>query len=131
MFGRSIPYRMGALQPLALMAYADRLPAGILPAQARGALTKVMHRMFDGRENFNSSGFTTIGFAGRQPNVADWYTNNGSLYMTSLALLPWASPPATPSGPTPHSHHLRARVERSSLPQGPPLAVSGSPPPDN
>lgn len=103
-FGRSIPYRMGALQPLALMAYADRLPAGILPAQARGALSKVMRRMFDGRENFNSSGFLTIGFAGRQPNVADWYTNNGSLYMTSLALLPLGLPASHPfwtDAPTP------------------------------
>ncbi len=91
-FGRSIPYRMGAMQPLALMAWYDKLPAGLTPGQVRAALTAVMHKMYDGKENFNEGGFLTIGFTGRQPNVADWYTNNGSLYMTSLSLLPLGLP---------------------------------------
>lgn len=95
-FGRSIPYRMAAMQPLALMAWYDKLPAGITPGQARNALTKVMHRMYDGRENFNEGGFLTIGFAGRQPNIADWYTNNGSLYITSESLLPLGLPASHP-----------------------------------
>ena len=90
--GRSIPYRMAALQPLALMAWYGTLPAGLADGQVRNALTSVMHTMFDGKENFNSDGFLTIGFAGRQPNIADWYTNNGSLYMTSLAFLPLGLP---------------------------------------
>ena len=94
--GRSIPYRMGALQPLALMAWQEKLPAGLGYGQVRNALTMVMHRMFDGKENFNEKGFLTIGFAGRQPNVADWYTNNGSLYMTSLSLLPLGLPASHP-----------------------------------
>ena len=91
-FGRSIPYRMAAMQPLALMAWYGRLPDGLTPGQVRGALTDVMHNMYDGKENFNEDGFLTIGFAGRQPNIADWYTNNGSLYMTSLAFLPLGLP---------------------------------------
>jgi len=95
-FGRSIPYRMAALQPLALMAWYGKLPAGLTNGQVRAALTAVMHRMFDGKENFNEKGFLTIGFAGRQPNVADWYTNNGSLYMTSLSLLPLGLPATHP-----------------------------------
>lgn len=95
-FGRSIPYRMATMQPLALMALYDRLPAGLTRGQVRAALTAVMHRMFDGRENFNEKGFLTIGFTGRQPNIADWYTNNGSLYMTSLAFLPLGLPPTHP-----------------------------------
>ena len=95
-FGRSIPYRMATMQPLALMAWYDRLPAGLTRGQVRAALTAVMHRMFDGRENFNEKGFLTIGFTGRQPNIADWYTNNGSLYMTSLAFLPLGLPPTHP-----------------------------------
>ena len=94
--GRSIPYRMAAMQPLALMAWYDRLPAGLTRGQVRAALTAVMHRMFDGRENFNEKGFLTIGFTGRQPGIADWYTNNGSLYMTSLAFLPLGLPPTHP-----------------------------------
>lgn len=95
-FGRSIPYRMAAMQPLALMAWYGRLPDGLTDGQVRAALTAVMHRMFDDKENFNEKGFLTIGFTGRQPNVADWYTNNGSLYMTSLAFLPLGLPPTHP-----------------------------------
>lgn len=95
-FGRSIPYRMATMQPLALMAWYDKLPAGLTPGQVRSALTAVMHRMYDGKENFNEGDYLTIGFAGRQPNVADWYTNNGSLYMTSLAFLPLGLPSTHP-----------------------------------
>ena len=32
------------------------------------------------------------GFCGSQPETADWYTNNGSLYMTSLAFMPLGLP---------------------------------------
>lgn len=95
-FGRSIPYRMATLQPLALMAWYEKLPSGLTNGQVRSALTAVMKRMFDGRENFNDGGFLTIGFAGRQPNIADWYTNNGSLYMTSLSFLPLGLPATHP-----------------------------------
>lgn len=94
--GRSIPYRMAALQPLALMAWYEKLPAGLTNGQVRNALTTVMHNMFDGKENFNEKGYLTIGFAGHQPNVADWYTNNGSLYMTSLAFMPLGLPASHP-----------------------------------
>jgi glycosyl hydrolase, family 88 len=120
-FGRSIPYRMATMQPLALMAWYEKLPAGVTNGQVRAALTAVMHRMFDDKENFNDGGFLTIGFAGRQPNVADWYTNNGSLYMTSLAFmplglpathpfwsdaaLPWTSKKAWDGVPFPKDHH--------------------------
>ncbi len=120
-FGRSIPYRMATMQPLALMAWYEKLPHGLTNGQVRGALTAVMHRMFDDKENFNESGFLTIGFSGRQPNIADWYTNNGSLYMTSLAFLPlglpashpfwtdaelpWTSKKAWSGQPFPKDHH--------------------------
>ena len=95
-FGRSIPYRMAAMQPLALLAWYGRLPEGMTNGQVRAALTAVMHSMFDGKENFNEAGFLTIGFVGSQPNIADWYTNNGSLYMTSLAFMPLALPATHP-----------------------------------
>lgn len=91
-FGRSIPYRMATMQPLALMAWYETLPTDLSPAQVRCALTKVMHRMFDQQENFNKGGYLTIGFCGSQPNIADWYTNNGSLYMTTLAFMPLGLP---------------------------------------
>lgn len=120
-FGRSIPYRMATMQPLALMAWYGKLPEGVTPGQTRAALTAVMHNMFDGKDNFNEKGYLTIGFAGRQPNVADWYTNNGSLYMTSLAFMPlglpathpfwsdaaqpWTSQKAWGGKPFPKDHH--------------------------
>ncbi len=86
--GRSTPYRLAAMQPLALMAWYGQLPKELSQGQVRSALTKVMHRMFDGQNNFNKGGFLTIGFCGSQPSTADWYTNNGSLYMASLAFMP-------------------------------------------
>lgn len=91
-FGRSIPYRLAAMQPLALMAWYQTLPKELTNGQVRAALTKVMHRMFDSQQNFNEGGFLTIGFCGNQPNIADWYTNNGSLYMTTLAFMPLGLP---------------------------------------
>ena len=91
-FGRSIPYRLAALQPLALMAWYGTLPKELHNGQVRAALTKVMHRMFDGQQNFNEGGYLTIGFCGSQPETADWYTNNGSLYMTTLAFMPLGLP---------------------------------------
>ena len=58
----------------------------------RAALTQVMHRMYDYQQNYNEGGYLTIGFCGSQPETADWYTNNGSLYMTSLSLMPLGLP---------------------------------------
>lgn len=94
--GRSTPYRLAAMQPLALMAWYKTLPADLSNGQVRAALTKVMHRMFDYQNNYNKGGYLTIGFCGSQPNTADWYTNNGSLYMTSLAFMPLGLPATDP-----------------------------------
>jgi len=92
-FGRSIPYRMATMQPLALMAWYQTLPSDLSNGQVRAALTKVLHRMFDKQNNFNEKGYLSIGFCGNsQKNVADWYTNNGSLYMTTLAFMPLGLP---------------------------------------
>ena len=87
-FGRSIVYRMAALQPLALIGWYQKLPTNLSNGQIRAALTAVFHRMFDFQNNFNEGGYLTIGFCGHQTDIADWYTNNGSLYMTSLAFMP-------------------------------------------
>ncbi len=91
-FGRSSTYRMAALQPLALMAWYQKLPKELSNGQVRAALTASMHRMYDQQNNYNDGGFLTIGFCGSQPDMADWYTNNGSLYMTSLSLMPLGLP---------------------------------------
>jgi len=91
-FGRSSTYRMAALQPLALLAWYQKLPKELSNGQVRAALTASMHRMYDQQNNYNDGGFLTIGFCGSQPDMADWYTNNGSLYMTSLSLMPLGLP---------------------------------------
>ena len=94
--GRSTPYRLAAMQPLALMAWYGKLPEELTNGQVRAALTQVMHRMFDHQNNYNDGGYLTIGFCGSQPETADWYTNNGSLYMTSLAFMPLGLPESHP-----------------------------------
>ena len=92
-FGRSIPYRMATMQPLALLAWKQQLPKELHEGQVRAALTAVMHRMFDHRSNYNSGGFLTIGFVGNEAQTpVDSYTNNGSLYMASLAFMPLGLP---------------------------------------
>lgn len=90
--GRSTPYRLAAMQPLALLAWYQKMPKELTNGQVRAALTQVIHRMFDHQQNYNQKGFLTIGFCGSQPETADWYTNNGSLYMTSLAFMPLGLP---------------------------------------
>lgn len=98
-FGRSIPYRLAAMQPLALMAWYEKLPSDLSNGQVRAALTAVMKRMYGipvNDRNFNEKGYLTIGFCGKQGRVADWYTNNGSLYMTSLCFLPLGLPAEHP-----------------------------------
>lgn len=91
-FGRSIPYRMAVFQPLAMLAWREQLPKELTNGQVRAALTAVMKRMFADDRNFNEGGYLTLGFNGHQPGTSDWYTNNGSLYMTSLVFLPLGLP---------------------------------------
>lgn len=90
--GRSATYRMGAFQSLALAAWKYGLPEGITNGQVRSALTTVMKNMYAVEGNFNKEGFLQLGFVGHQPELADYYTNNGSLYMTSLVFLPLGLP---------------------------------------
>lgn len=91
-FGRSITYRVGALQILAMTAWHEKLPSEVSEGQVRSALVAVMKRMFSVEGNFNESGFLQLGFAGHQPEISDVYTNNGSLYLTSVGFLPLGLP---------------------------------------
>ncbi len=86
-FGRSITYRTAAFQALAQTALMEKLPEHIAPAQVRSALTAVMHRMYDGCNNFDSNGWLVLGFCGHQPMIADYYTSTGSMYMATLGFL--------------------------------------------
>jgi hypothetical protein len=101
--GRSITYRTGAFQALCQVALMKKLPANIKPAQVRCALTKVKQNMYTNSGTFDKNGWLQLGFCGHQPEIADYYTSTGSLYMATLSFLPlglpasdefWSSPAA-------------------------------------
>lgn len=94
--GRSVIYRMGAFQTLALSAWKYGLPKDLTNGMVRSELTAVMKRMFAVEGNFNQKGYLALGFAGHQPNLANYYSNNGSLYMTSLVFMPLGLPATHP-----------------------------------
>lgn len=91
-FGRSITYRAAVFQPLAMLAWHNQLPEEISQGQVRAAMTAVLKKMFSDERNFNDEGYLTLGFNGKQPEVSDSYTNNGSLYLTAVAFLPLGLP---------------------------------------
>ena len=92
LIGRSSTYRVGAFQPLVKLALEQALPSDIHPAQVRCALTAVMKRIFV-PSTFNKDNLLTLGLIGtQQSNLADYYSNTGSLYITSLVFLPLGLP---------------------------------------
>ena len=58
-FGRSITYRTGSLQTLALLAWRNWLPEELSNGQVRTAMTAVIQRMFGDGRNFNTAGSDT------------------------------------------------------------------------
>jgi hypothetical protein len=101
--GRSLTYRCGAFQLLALMAWRDQLPEPVNPAQVRGALSAVIQRTLGAPDTFDAQGWLRIGLAGHQPGLAENYISTGSLYLCTAGFLPlglpashafWSSPPA-------------------------------------
>ncbi len=91
-FGRSSTYRVGAFWPLATLALEENLPAGVLHSQVRPALTAVFKRVFV-KDTFNANGLLTLGFVGaKQSNIADSYSNTGSMYLASFAFMPLGLP---------------------------------------
>lgn len=126
--GRSIVYRMGAFQSLALAAWRFGLPKNLSNGQVRSALTAVMRNMFSVEGNFDKDNFLQLGFCGHQPDLSNYYTNNGSLYMTSLVFMPlglpadhpfwsdpaepWTSQKAWSGKPFPIDGHVSLRTEK-------------------
>ncbi len=101
--GRSLAYRCGAFQGLALAALRGLLPAEVPPAQAHTALDRVIRRTLEAPDTFDADGWLRIGLSGRQPGLGETYISAGSLYLCSVALLPlglpgddafWAGPPS-------------------------------------
>ena len=94
--GRSLAYRMGALQTLAQMALWEQLPDGVSPAQVRCALTAVLHRTMDAPGTFDPNGWLSIGFCGHQPSIGEVYISTGSTYLCAVGLLPLGLPASNP-----------------------------------
>ncbi|WP_233256679.1 DUF2264 domain-containing protein [Opitutus sp. ER46] len=94
--GRSIAYRCGAFQGLALAAWRRMLPPEMKPAQARVALGRVIRRTLEAPGTYDAAGWLQIGLAGHQPGLGETYISTGSLYLCSAAFLPLGLPPADP-----------------------------------
>ncbi|MCX2453343.1 DUF2264 domain-containing protein [Pedobacter sp. PLR] len=90
--GRSITYRTGAFQALSQVALLGKLPDTIKPEQVRSALTQVKRNMYDVPGTFDKNGWLLLGFVGHDPEIADYYTSTGSLYMATLSFLPLGLP---------------------------------------
>jgi hypothetical protein len=90
--GRSMAYRFGALQLLAMMTLRKQLPSEIAPGQVRGGMTAVIKRLIEAPGTFDKNGWLTIGFCGHQPNIAETYISTGSLYLCAVGLLPLGLP---------------------------------------
>lgn len=101
--GRSIVYRGGAFQALALAAQRHVLPADVSPAQVRRALTAVLHRTLDAPGTYDDAGWLRLGLAGAQPSLAETYISTGSLYLCSTMLLPLGLPPTDPYWADPYA----------------------------
>ncbi|KQZ04752.1 hypothetical protein ASD21_19375 [Caulobacter sp. Root1455] len=93
-FGRSLTYRTAVFQPLALLAWRKQLPAKLSEGQVRSALVAAHKAVFTEPSNFTPDGFLTIGFVGHHPTLGDWYSNNGSMYVTTEGLLALGLPAA-------------------------------------
>ena len=94
--GRSSVYRTAAFQTLADMAWRRKLPEEVPPAQARCAMSAVIHRTLDFPGTYDTNGWLTLGVCGKQPGLEDEYNSCGSVYMASLILLPLGLPASDP-----------------------------------
>jgi hypothetical protein len=90
--GRSLTYRTAAFQPLALLAWRKQLPASLPEGQVRAAMHAVHTAIWSAPDNFTRDGYLTIGFVGHQPQLGDWYSNNGSMYIAAASFLPLGLP---------------------------------------
>jgi hypothetical protein len=85
--GRSLTYRTAVFQPLGLLAWRKKLPASLPEGQVRAATVSAQRAIFSRATNFDANGFLTIGFAGHQPTLGDWYSNSGSMYIAASSFL--------------------------------------------
>lgn len=92
--GRSLAYRFGAFQALAMAALMHQLPVYIKPQQVRAALYNVIKKQIEAPHTFDSNGWLLIGIYGHQPGIGEPYISTGSLYLCSEAFLTLGLPPS-------------------------------------
>ena len=99
--GRSLIYRAAAFHHLADISWRKALPKELNPAQVRCALTAVLRKTLESPTTY-LNGWLTLGLYGSQPNIGDFYNNQGSPYLATAVFLPlglsdqdpfWSSPP--------------------------------------
>ena len=95
MAGRSICYRFGALQGLALAATLGPEFHPASDGAIRAAMTAVLARQTHPR-NFRPDGWLEIGFNGVQPELAERYIGYGSVYLCTAFFMPLTLPPDSP-----------------------------------
>ena len=93
--GRSIIYRGAAFHHLADMALRNALPKQLSPEQVRCALTAVIRKTLESPGTYKN-GWLTIGLYGDQPELGDFYNNQGSPYIASNIFLPLGLPATDP-----------------------------------
>jgi hypothetical protein len=99
--GRSLIYRAAAFHHLADISWRKSLPKELSPAQVRCALTAVLRKTLESPTTY-LNGWLTLGLYGSQPNIGDFYNNQGSPYLATAVFLPlglsdqdpfWSNPP--------------------------------------
>jgi len=85
--GRSMTYRTAVFQPLGLLAWRKRLPETLPEGQVRAATMAAQRAVFAHASNFDANGYLTLGFTGHQPQLADSYSNAGSMYLAAQSLI--------------------------------------------
>lgn len=92
--GRSLAYRCGAFQVLAMASLMHELSDHIKPQQVRAALYTVIKKQMEMPQTFDKNGWLQIGIAGHQPGIAETYISTGSLYLCSEGFLTLGLPPS-------------------------------------
>lgn len=95
-YGRTLVCRLGAFHALAQGVYIGFLPISITPCQVRGAMDAMLWRFLRASDNFDSDDFLTIGFNGRQKDLAETYVSAGSPYHITTFFLPLGLPAKHP-----------------------------------
>ncbi len=85
--GRSLAYRFGNMQVLALVAQKKILPSSISENQVRTLFYQMIKKQIEALKTFDSNGWLQLGIAGHQKLIGENYISTGSLYLCSEAFL--------------------------------------------